>query len=165
MTTTSENNATQIKFRVRSNRHAFYMVQQIAAGNYAVTDKRAEGKYTVTRFVDDATGIFYEKYTEPELRAVVLYGKNGNSIKFIPTNPKFPEELTAEQIVEFRNFLGLNGVAPAEELSLTARVSLLEKQNKILEARLEKLEHVASLNKALEERVAKLEIEVWGVKK
>ena len=46
--------------------------------------------------------------------------------------------------------------APAE-ISLIERISMLENQNKILEARLEKLEQIVSVNKNLEERLANLE--------
>lgn len=45
--------------------------------------------------------------------------------------------------------------APAE-ISLTERISILEKQNKILEARLEKLEQIVSVKKNLEERFEEL---------
>lgn len=152
MTTT---NANQIKFKVRSNRHAYHMVQQLAAGTYVATgEKIPDSKYKITRYVDASTSIYYETLIDSALRGLVLYGKNGNSIKFVPTSPQFPEELTAAQIVEFRNFLGfcLENETPPAEKTLVERISILEEQNKILAERLARLERIVTENKNLEER-------------
>ena len=150
MTTT---NANQIKFKVRSNRHAYHMVQQLAAGTYVATgEKIPDSKYKITRYVDASTSIYYETLIDSALRGLVLYGKNGNSIKFVPTSPQFPEELTAAQIVEFRNFLGfcLENETPPAEKTLVERISILEE-------RLEKLERLVAENKNLKQRLEELE--------
>ena len=155
MTTT---NANQIRFRVRATRHAYHMVQQLAAGTYVATgEKFLDGKFTITRYADAVTSILYETIidnTYNVLRGLVLYGKNGNSIKFVPTSPQFPEELTAAQIVEFRNFLGfcLENETPPAEKTLVERISILEEQNKNLEERLKRLERIVTEIKNLEQR-------------
>ena len=108
------------------------------------------------------------EYHVVQTKVAKKLGVKGN-VKAVKTALGLSPNRSANSINEIvealRNFGTTPAPASAEELSLTERISLLEKQNKILEARLEKLEHVASLNKTLEERVAKLEIEVWGVKK
>ena len=151
-------NANQIKFKVRATKHTYRMVQQLAAGNYVATgEKFFDGKFTIARYADAVTSILYETIIDTTynvLRGLVLYGKNGNSIKFVPTSPQFPEELTAAQIVKFRNFLGFcseNETPPAEK-TLVERISILEEQNKNLAERIARLERLVAENKNLEER-------------